>query len=125
MPIATPSTAATSGVSQARQHLDEREGREFFRLAAGVEKVSEIVARRERAARAGKHDGADRRIAAGLPQSLRRRHVHGAGQRVLFLRPVEGHAQDRIIALDPDVWASPVIIGQRHARRHGPSPRRA
>src|ERR1019366_5067168 len=104
MPIATPSIAATSGVSQRASVLMKVKAGNSPRPPRRLEKPRGFVPRRERAARSRKHDRADRRIAIGLPQGPRRRQIHGASQRVLFFRPIEGHAQDRAFALDPDVW---------------------
>ena len=88
------------------QSLDEREGGKFTWLLTRFEKISDIIARREHAARARKDDRANRWIAVRLPQSLRRGHIHGAGQRVLLFRPVEDHAEHRAFARDLDVRAS-------------------
>src|ERR1700730_14117450 len=84
--------------------LDECKSRKFAGPRASLEKIRNIVARREHPAGPGKHHGTDGPIAAGLPQSLGRGHIHRAVERVLFVRPAEGHAKNRAFTLDPDVW---------------------
>ena len=92
-----------------RQEARRRTSRPL--LPRGLE-VGDVVARGEGVAGAGQQRDAQRRIGIDLGERIGHRVIHGAGQRVLFLRPVEPDLQHAIAAGEDDVF------GHRVNRRH-------
>src|SRR2546423_9112390 len=66
------------------------------------EAIGEILTRRERAARAGDHDGADRRVRGAVRERRVERLGEGLVERVEHVRSVQREDRDRAVAFDAE-----------------------
>jgi len=96
-PIAAPSTAATSGFCVAVSAF--RKGKRFaveFTALGGREKIAQIIAGRKSRLVAQEQVHAHLRVGVARCKRLGQRAIHGAGDGVLLLRPIESQALDAV-----------------------------